>query len=55
MASKPVSPIRGSTSTWARILFVPHAIARPSVSRARSIMSSRVKFDFAFATALTAA
>src|SRR5258706_5349594 len=43
IASKPMRPTIGSTSTWLRIAVVPWRTARSSTRRARSAMSSRVK------------
>jgi hypothetical protein len=36
IASKPLRPMRGSTSTWVRMWVVPWTIARSSVRRARA-------------------
>ena len=47
IASMPMSPTIGSTSTCARIAVVPAATARSSTRRARAPMSSAVKSRFA--------
>ncbi len=47
IASKPMRPTIGSTSTWLRIAVVPWRTAMSSTRRARSAMSCRVKLRFA--------